>query len=70
MERYRLLPYLYSLLYQANQKGDTVVTPLFYEWPEDLNTHDIDEQFMWGSGFMIVPALHPENFVQFYLPPG
>lgn len=53
-----------------NISGDTVVTPLFFNWPEDHVTHDIDEQFMWGDGFMIVPALHEDNFVQFYLPPG
>ncbi|CAD6199485.1 unnamed protein product [Caenorhabditis auriculariae] len=56
--RYYYLPYLYSLHYSASRYGHTVVRPLFFEFPHDSETLAISEQFMWGSGLMIAPALY------------
>ena len=69
IERYRLLPYLYTLTYLSSIRGDTVVRPLFYEFSNDYNTYHIDEQFMWGSGLLITPAVTESNYVKSYLPP-
>ncbi|XP_071531841.1 maltase-glucoamylase-like isoform X2 [Panulirus ornatus] len=55
--RYRLLPYLYTLFYQANTEGRTVVRPLLHEFPRDRRTLSVDDQFLWGSAFMISPVL-------------
>ncbi|XP_056354560.1 sucrase-isomaltase, intestinal [Oenanthe melanoleuca] len=57
--RYTLLPYLYSLLYRAHARGDTVVRPLLHEFYSDETTWDIDRQFLWGPGLLISPALEP-----------
>uniref|UniRef100_A0A8B9EKM4 alpha-glucosidase n=1 Tax=Anser cygnoides TaxID=8845 RepID=A0A8B9EKM4_ANSCY len=46
--RYSLLPYLYTLMYQANAHGSTVVRPLLHEFVEDRTTWDIQKQFLWG----------------------
>jgi alpha-glucosidase (family GH31 glycosyl hydrolase) len=37
--------------------GDTVVRPLFHEYPLDNNTYGIDQQFMWGSSILLSPFL-------------
>jgi alpha-glucosidase (family GH31 glycosyl hydrolase) len=56
--RYSLLPYLYTLFYRAHISGNTVIRPLFHEYPMDNNTYDIDKQFMWGSSVLISPFLY------------
>ncbi|XP_076422557.1 maltase-glucoamylase isoform X7 [Peromyscus maniculatus bairdii] len=55
--RYTLLPYLYTLLYRAHSRGDTVARPLLHEFYEDINTWDINRQFLWGPGLLITPVL-------------
>ena len=57
LERYRLLPYLYTLMYHSHTKGDMVVRPLFANFPSDRITWSIDEQMMWGDGILISPVL-------------
>lgn len=67
--RYSLLPYLYTLFWKAHVDGDTVVRPLFFEFPSDVHTYNIDEQFLWGSALMIVPVLEEDKTdVSAYLP--
>ncbi|XP_061191912.1 lysosomal alpha-glucosidase-like [Saccostrea echinata] len=55
--RYMLLPYLYTLFHKSNAMGETVARPLFFEFPHDINTYGIDDQFMLGSALMITPVL-------------
>ncbi|XP_040902104.1 maltase-glucoamylase, intestinal isoform X2 [Toxotes jaculatrix] len=55
--RYTLLPYLYTLMFEAHTKGSTVVRPLLHEFVEDKTTWDIYKQFLWGPALLITPAL-------------
>ncbi|XP_033325789.2 lysosomal alpha-glucosidase [Megalopta genalis] len=69
--RYRLLPYLYTLFFRAHKFGDTVARPLFFEFPDDPITVDIDTQFLWGASLMIAPVLEEKELnVSAYLPQG
>ncbi|KAL1452026.1 hypothetical protein WDU94_006345 [Cyamophila willieti] len=69
--RYSLLPYLYTLLFKASQYGQTVVRPLFFEFPNDKVTYDLDQQFLWGSALLFVPVLKQGvTSVEAYLPHG
>lgn len=52
--RYSLLPYFYSLFYEAHLTGQPVVRPMFAEFPDDSATHDLDEQFLWGKGHFFI----------------
>ncbi|XP_064480502.1 lysosomal alpha-glucosidase-like isoform X2 [Ornithodoros turicata] len=58
--RLELLPYLYTLFYRNSVHGEPVMRPLFYEFPEDQRTHNIDTQFMWGPALLINPILYPD----------
>ncbi|XP_077049996.1 sucrase-isomaltase, intestinal [Siphateles boraxobius] len=55
--RYTLLPYLYTLMYEAHVNGKTVVRPMLHEFVNDENTWEIDRQFLWGPALLITPAL-------------
>uniref|UniRef100_A0A915M8Y7 alpha-glucosidase n=1 Tax=Meloidogyne javanica TaxID=6303 RepID=A0A915M8Y7_MELJA len=57
--RYQHLPFLYTLHFQASFKGGTVIRPLFFEFPNDFNTHTLNYQFLWGSSLMVIPVLDP-----------
>ncbi|XP_043925917.1 maltase-glucoamylase, intestinal-like [Protopterus annectens] len=60
--RYSLLPYLYTLMFEAHSEGSTVVRPLLHEFVDDKTTWDIYEQFLWGPGLLISPALYENQY--------
>ncbi|NXL40178.1 MGA protein, partial [Glaucidium brasilianum] len=67
--RYTLLPYLYTLMYEANAHGSTVVRPLLHEFVEDRTTWEIYKQFLWGAALLISPVLEQGAVaVNAYLP--
>uniref|UniRef100_A0A1B6EMJ2 P-type domain-containing protein n=2 Tax=Cuerna arida TaxID=1464854 RepID=A0A1B6EMJ2_9HEMI len=69
--RYTLLPYLYTLFWMAHINGDTVVRPLFFEFPSDSATFAINSYFMWGPALLIAPVLKKgATEVEIYLPAG
>ena len=69
--RYRLIPYIYTLMRQAATSGTPIMRPLVFEFPEDPKTHGIFDQFMLGSGIMVAPVYQPEAKCRaVYLPEG
>ncbi|XP_050393603.1 lysosomal alpha-glucosidase [Patella vulgata] len=69
--RYSLLPYLYTLIYNSYMMGDTVLRPLFFEYPTVVDTYSIDRQFLWGPALLISPALDQDQYtVEAYIPVG
>ncbi len=70
--RYRLLPYLYSLMYEASVSGLPVMRPLFMEFPEDKKTYsDTNLTFMYGKSVLVANVVE-KNAVErtIYLPAG
>lgn len=64
-----LTPYLKSLTEEANTKGYPVQRPLFVHFEHDINTYDIQEQYMYGSDVLVAPV-HKQNVTEWtvYLP--
>eukprot|EP00252_Welwitschia_mirabilis_P011944 TRINITY_DN2656_c0_g1_i2.p1 TRINITY_DN2656_c0_g1~~TRINITY_DN2656_c0_g1_i2.p1 ORF type:complete len:985 (-),score=212.67 TRINITY_DN2656_c0_g1_i2:79-3033(-) len=46
--RYRLLPHLYTLFYQAHTKGDLVIAPLFFADSKDPRLRGVEDAFLLG----------------------
>lgn len=71
LQRYSLLPLLYTLLHKANRLGHTVARPLFFEFPNDKATYGLDEQFLCGGALLVAPVLKQGAVeVDVYLPQG
>ena len=69
--RYRLLPYIYSLVRQASQQGDPPLRPVLYEFAADEKTYKLSDQLMLGPFLMVAPVLHAKRKARaLYLPAG
>lgn len=51
--RYKLVPYLYSMLFEASTQGSPVMRPLIYEFENDKKVLEESFDFMFG-GFILV----------------
>jgi alpha-glucosidase len=54
--RYRLLPYIYTLFYDAHKTGIPVMSPVFFANPQDLRLRSEQEAFLLGDNLMVIPA--------------
>jgi len=69
--RYMLLPFIYSLVYNAHLNGDPVWRPMSYEFPGDSEAAGLDDQFMMGASLLIAPvARRKARERTVYLPKG
>ena len=76
-ERYRLLPYIYTVVEELSRTGLPVVRPLFLEFPnatKDRHPLDIDagNEFLLGPDLLVAPPPFPEQPDSYHLklPPG
>lgn len=71
-QRYRMLPYLYSLMYEANQSGMPVWRPLFVEFPADTACYnDRNLTFMFGKSILVASVVEKGATARtVYLPAG
>jgi alpha-glucosidase len=70
--RYQLLPYIYSLFYQAHQTGMPVNRTLAIDnaFDDNVYQHIYQNQFLFGDNILVAPAESTVTNVKVYLPPG
>jgi alpha-glucosidase len=70
--RYRLMPYLYSLFYDASTTGMPVNRALAIDYPFDHHIYDqrFHNQYTFGPALLIAPVESNKDLVKIYLPDG
>lgn len=69
--RYKLLPYLYTLNYEARISGAPIARPLFFSFPNLTEVYGLSTQFLLGSSVMVSPVLDEgKSEVKALFPPG
>ena len=57
--RYSLLPYLYSLVALVTREGVMMIRALALEFPNDIMTHAITDQYLFGKELLVCPVTRP-----------
>ncbi|MCH3971635.1 MAG: family 31 glucosidase [Oscillospiraceae bacterium] len=69
--RLTLKPYLMDLMQQAHETGAPLMRTMFFEFPQDAACWNLDDQYMFGSRYLVAPILTPKTFERkVYLPAG
>ncbi|CAI9096221.1 OLC1v1032309C1 [Oldenlandia corymbosa var. corymbosa] len=69
--RYKLLPYFYTLNYEAHISGAPIARPVFFSFPTHTEFYDLSTQFLLGSSVMVSPVLEANKTdVTVLFPPG
>lgn len=54
--RYQLIPYIYSFVGQIRLNGSMLIRPIAFDYPNDRNTFDLIDQYLFGSAFLVCPV--------------
>ena len=63
--------YIRDLYQEAHENGSPLIRTMFYEFPEDVRCWELQDQYMFGSRYLVAPVLHLNEFERdVYLPAG
>ena len=69
--RERMLPYITELMEEAHEKGTPVMRPLFYDFPEDKESWNVETEYMFGPKVLVKPITDADaRETDVYLPGG
>ncbi|MBT3202634.1 MAG: glycoside hydrolase family 31 protein, partial [Phycisphaerales bacterium] len=69
--RYQLLPYNYTLTWEARETGMPMMRSMWLHYPKDRKASAIRDQYLWGCDMLIAPV-HEKGATsrEVYLPAG
>lgn len=69
--RSRLMPYTYTLAWQARTRGLPTMRPLVLNYPDDPAVWDLGTQYLWGDDILVAPVTRKgATHWTVYLPAG
>jgi alpha-glucosidase (family GH31 glycosyl hydrolase) len=54
--RYQLLPYTYTLAWEARDRGLPLMRALWLHYPDDRHVRGMGTQFLWGRDLLVAPV--------------
>ena len=71
LERYKLLPYNYTLAYRQTKYAEPIVKPLFYNYDKDTNAMKFENEYLFGDNILVAPVIERlQETKKVYLPNG
>jgi oligosaccharide 4-alpha-D-glucosyltransferase len=71
LERYKMLPYIYTLAYRQTKFAEPLVKPLLYNYATDTNAIKTENEYLFGDNILVAPVTKRGATVQkVYLPEG
>lgn len=69
--RYSLMPYTYTLAWEARNTGMPLMRAMWLHYPADTVAADMGDQYLWGRDLLIAPVYEPHATTRkVYLPEG
>jgi alpha-glucosidase (family GH31 glycosyl hydrolase) len=69
--RYRMMPYLYSVVRESTKTGMPILRALWLHYPDDATAVARGDQYLWGRDVLVAPVVEKSaTSRQVYLPPG
>ena len=69
--REKMRPYTRRIMAEAHEKGTPVMRPLFYMFPGDPASWEIEDEYFYGPDVLVAPVLYAgQRERQVYLPAG
>jgi alpha-glucosidase (family GH31 glycosyl hydrolase) len=69
--RYQLLPYNYTLTWEARETGMPMMRSLWLHYPKDKQARGIGDEYLWGRDMLIAPVYEKGATARkVYLPAG
>ncbi len=69
--RENLRPYIRTCMLQASESGSPVMRPLFYDFPEDPASWEVEDSYMFGPDLLVSPVMEAgADSRTIYLPRG
>ena len=63
--------YIKSLYKEASENGSPLIRAMFYEFPQDAKCWELQDQYMFGSEYLVAPIFKLNQFERdVYLPEG
>lgn len=70
--RYQLIPYIYSLFYEASQNGMPIQRSLAIDYPHNKLVYDgrYQHQYLFGPNILVAPVESTKDLAKVFLPAG
>ncbi|HSC40470.1 MAG TPA: TIM-barrel domain-containing protein, partial [Chitinophagaceae bacterium] len=68
---YQLMPYTYTLAWEARNSGMPLMRAMWLHYPEDEHARGMGSQYLWGRDLLVAPVFNKGAVSRdVYLPPG